>query len=326
MRSPRTSPTKCGGNARIRELEELGDVASLRAYTAELRRPESPLADVAGAARRAFEEVASLGPDFIVNTGDLILEGNMGSAEAVRRWFDFYDSITESLPVPVYNTIGNNEIAGNQNGSFRPDDPGYGKRSFEARYGPAHYSFDRGAFHFIALDTHRPAPTDSKPEWWSFREMDDGVVRWLEADLEANTDSTAVVFNHEPFHVDPALPYDDDIEPADDAELFERFAVPYVLTGHTHFNSFAREGPTTHITTGALSGMRWILPPEVHARGYRLFWARGDGTLHSAWKKLGEPVIAWAEGGSRAGEPVVVAADADGTPSQACSSPGATRR
>jgi 3',5'-cyclic AMP phosphodiesterase CpdA len=291
-------------------LAELGDVASLRAYRTAVEEPGSPLADVAGAARRAFEEVASLGPAFIVSTGDLVLEGNSGSAEAVERWLGFYQSLTRALPMPVYNTIGNNEIAGNENPDFDPGDPGYGKRSFQKAFGPTHYSFDRGSFHFIALDTHRPDPSEDKPQWWSFASMDEEVRAWLEADLMASRGRVPVVLNHEPFHLDPEWPMDG-LEPADDAGLFARFAVPYVLSGHTHWNSFVQAGATTHITTGALSGMRWILPEDVHPRGYRLFWAQGS-VLHSAWKRSGEPVVAYSEGARQPDAAVIVAADAGG--------------
>ena len=81
-----------------------------------------------------------------------------------------------------------------------------------------------------------------------------------------------------------------------------------MLTGHTHFNSFQRQGGVTHITTGALSGLRWVLPAGVHERGYRLFLAR-ERQLYSAWKPTGRPVLGWSEGG---GERVAVAADRDG--------------
>ena len=292
----------------LEAIDERGDVATLRAYTAELRRPGSPLSDVGATARRAFEEIAALQPSFVVNTGDLILEGNAGSAEAVARWLAFYREITSDLGVPVYDTIGNNEIAGNQNPGFPLDDPGYGKGSFERVFGPTHYSFDRGDLHFVALDTHRPTPEDDRPRRWSFVEMEPDVRRWLENDLAAHAGRVAVVLNHEPFHLDPAWPLER-YEPADDEGVFDRFDVRWVLSGHTHWNSFVREGERTHVTTGALSGMRWILPPDVHPRGYRLFLAR-ERALHSAWKPLGEPVVAWAEGPEVAGGRVVVAADA----------------
>ena len=72
-----------------------------------------------------------------------------------------------------------------------------------------------------------------------------------------------------------------------------------------------RENGTVHLTTGALSGLRWVLPPDLHPRGYRLFYA-SDGQLQSAWKATGEVVITRAEGAARSGDLVVVAADRSG--------------
>ena len=49
-----------------------------------------------------------------------------------------------------------------------------------------------------------------------------------------------------------------------------------------------------HITTGALSGIRWVLPASIHPRGYRFFYAK-DRFLYSAWKPSGQPILALAE-------------------------------
>ena len=152
--------------------------------------------------------------------------------------------------------------------------------------------------------------------------MEPDVKRWLENDLAAHPGRVVVVLNHEPFHVDPAWPLED-YEPADDEGVFDRHDVPYVLSGHTHWNSFVREGARTHVTAGALSGMRWILPTGVHPRGYRLVFAR-DRALHSAWKPLGEPVVAWGEGPELPDGRVVVVSDAKGAFASVTFSQGGT--
>ena len=287
------------------------EISVYRAYRAEFARPGSPFAEVAQAARDAFAEVAALRPAFVIATGDLVLESNRGTAEAIERWFSFYDTLVRETELSFYSTIGNDEIAGVQNPDFPPEDPRYGKHFFETFYGPTYYSFDRAGLHFVALDTHRPEPKPGEPEWWSFQHMPDEVRAWFEADLAAHAGRRVVVLNHEPFHFDPAWPFDpDQSQTADDAGLFAEHGVPYALTGHTHWNSFVREQQTTHITTGALSGLRWVLPPSVHERGYRLFYARG-GELYSAWKRTGEPLFARAEGAPDAAS-VIVAADGAG--------------
>ena len=287
------------------------DVSVYAAYRAEFARPGSPFAEVAQAARDAFAELAALRPAFVIATGDLVLESNQGTAEAIERWFSFYDGLARQTGLRFYNTIGNNEIAGTQNPDFAPEDPRYGKHFFETFFGPTYYSFDRAGLHFVALDTHRHEPRPDEPEWWSFQRMPPEERDWLEADLVAHAGRRVVVLNHEPFHYDPAWPFEDDQQQtADDEGLFATHGVPYVLSGHTHWNSLMRGEQTTHITTGALSGLRWVLPTAVHERGYRLFYAR-DGELYSAWKRTGEPLFARAEGAADAAS-VIVVADRDG--------------
>lgn len=274
----------------LRPGEELSDSAVIGAYGEEFRRPGSPLGRVKDFVEAALLEVAALRPEFVIDTGDLVLESNRAPADVVERWFRFYEAATKATGVPWVSTIGNNEIAGIQNPDFPADDPNFGKHFFHAFYGPSWFSFDRAGFHFVALDTHQPDPEDSDPKEWLFTEMPEAELAWLDADLAAHAGKVAVVLNHEPFAADPSWPFADDYEPAKVGGLFERHRVAYTLTGHVHRNGLVREGGTTHITTGALSGVRWIVPTSLHPRGYRLFYAR-KGRLYSAWKQLGEPVL-----------------------------------
>ncbi len=94
-------------------------------------------------------------PAFAISTGDQILEGNEGSPEVVERWMRFYRGSTDAFSFPVFDTIGNNEIAGNANYDFPLDHPLAGKRAYRRFFGPTHYSFDAGGAHFVAHDTHR---------------------------------------------------------------------------------------------------------------------------------------------------------------------------
>jgi hypothetical protein len=270
--------------------EELSDSAVIGAYGDEFRRPGSALGRVKESVEAALGEVAALRPEFVIDTGDLVLEGNQAPARVVERWFRFYDATTKATGVRWVRTIGNNEIAGIQNRDFPADDPHFGKHFFHTFYGPSWFSFDRGGFHFVAIDTHKPDPGESNPKKWLFTEMPEAEQAWLDADLDAHDGQVAVVLNHEPFLADPSWPFADDYDAAQDGGIFERHQVAYALTGHVHRNGLMREGSTTHITTGALSGLRWIVPTSVHPRGYRLFYAR-QGRLYSAWKELGEPAL-----------------------------------
>jgi hypothetical protein len=289
----------------VSESEAYLDSTVYDAYSRYLR--QEGLNNLDATIRTAFSEINGLSPDFVINSGDLILESNRGTAQAIQRWFDYYRDIEKNIEAPVYNTIGNNELAGTERLDFLPSQPGYGKRLYKKNLGPTHFSFDYGQFHFVALDTHsKVIQKDRLPdkdldlnddvrndESWSYGKMTPDISQWLDQDLLAHQDQTLVVVNHEPFHFDPDWPFEED-QSADDDGLFAKHSVDYVLSGHTHYRSHQRIDGTEHLTTGALSGMRWVLPATIHERGYRMFYGLGQ-KLVSVWKPLGTATIEFVE-------------------------------
>ena len=293
------------------ELDDLSDAETYSLYVEQQNQAQSIFKPLDQQIENALAEVGGFVPDFVINTGDLVLESNNGSPEAIDRWFKYYLELTKALPVRIYNTIGNNEIAGTEREEFEPVDPRFGKFFFKSYLGPTHFSFDRGDFHFIATDTHSPDPQDDNPDYWNFGKMTPDIQQWFVNELEANKDKTVVVLNHEPFHFDDLWPFDND-QHVDDQGLFSKFGVDYVLTGHTHFKSAMKIDGVHHLTAGALSGMRWVLPATVHERGYRLFLGY-QSELYSAWKETGKPFVGLSEPQpSDAATTVVVVADAAG--------------
>jgi predicted phosphodiesterase len=276
------------------DLDDMWDISVYQVYSESLSKQADASAVLDASIRSAFAEVIEFSPDFIINTGDLVLESNNGSAEAIDRWFEYYVSITGNADITFYNTIGNNEIAGTQRAEFTSDDPQFGKYFFQQYFGPTHYSFDYGGFHFIALDTHSPDPKEDNADYWNFGKMTAEISEWVRRDLETYQDKTLVVLNHEPFHFDPLWPLENNGLVADDEGMFAEFGVDYVLSGHTHFKSYMQIDGVHHITTGALSGLRWVLPPSIHPRGYRFFYAK-QNSLFSFWKPAAEAVLALAE-------------------------------
>jgi len=280
-----------------RDVSDLSDTAVYLAYREEFQREGSKIGNVRSKIEGALGEIAALRPSFVLATGDLVLDANRAPDQAPERRVELYRSAITSMGVPVYNTIGNHDLRGGvpEGASERESDYGFGL--FEATFGPTYYSFDRGAFHFVALDTHRPVPGEDDPRKWTWNRMRDEVKHWLRRDLEAHGDRVKVVLNHEPFFADPSWPFDEDelakyVVP--DEGIFEEQAVAYSLNGHVHFNGLERGDPTTYISTGALFGMGWYLPPTLFPRGYRIYYAR-DGQLYGAWKLLGEPLLGFIQ-------------------------------
>jgi Icc protein len=275
--------------APYQDTRDLSNSQVLVAYKQEFERPGSELGNVLALQRQALAEVAALAPAFVVSTGDLVLEGNTAPGEVVEPWFELYLELSGATGLRFYNTIGNNEITGSRLEDMAPSDPRYGKRLFERFHGPTTFSFDRGPFHFVAIDTHLETRRSGEAPEWEFEKLGDRVAGWLDADLAAHPDPVLVALNHEPFHSLPEWTFYD---PVDDRGLFAKHGVPYSIAGHIHRNGIAQVGDTTHITTGALSGMRWMVPPSLHPRGYRLFYAR-ERRLYSAWKEIGAPLVAF---------------------------------
>ncbi len=283
--------------ARYRPAADSWDTTVMMDYVDLATDPTSGLITPGTDIPRAFAEVAALRPPFVVNTGDLILEGNSGDPEPVESWYRYYTEVAGASGLEIYETIGNNELAGTDNQSFRPSDPRYGKLLYRRYLGPTHYSFDRGPFHFVAVDSHRREFEVGEPEDWSFYDMEPEVRDWLDADLGAAGGREIILLNHEPFHYDPIWDFEGDVLVVEDDGLLEKYGVGYTLTGHIHRNGFQdapEGGGTTHITTGALSGFRWSLPTSFDSRGYRLVYARG-ARLYSAWKDLGRPLLGFID-------------------------------
>ncbi len=287
--------------SRHRDVTDAWDETVMIDYVELALDPATGIVAPAEAIRRSFDEIAALSPALVINTGDMVLEGNDGEPEAIERWYDYYQQVVAASGLEIHETIGNNELAGTGNDDFPPSDPRYGKAMYRRSFGPTHYSFDRGPFHFVAVDTHKPLFDVTDPaasEEWTFYEMSDEVQHWLDADLAQARAAgrRLVVLNHEPFFYDPAWQFDEPT-PADDAGLFAKHGVAYELSGHIHRNGF-RDAPSgggvTHITTGALSGFRWSLPLSIDSRGYRVLYAH-DGSLYSAWKDTGEPLLGFVD-------------------------------
>ncbi|MCG8592629.1 MAG: metallophosphoesterase [Proteobacteria bacterium] len=274
------------------DVRALGNTALVANWFEAIAADRHPLGAPAEQLRQALGEIAALAPAFVVSTGDQILEGNQAPVPVVERWMRFYREEVARLDMPVYDTLGNNELASTELDEVPPETPGHGKASYRAHFGPTVYSFDRAGFHFMALDTHVDASTPGDKDW-DFDVLSDDVRAWFENDAAAHPESRRIVLNHEPFRVDPTWPYPSYVLrrslPYDDG-LFARWGVRAVLAGHVHLNGRVRDGSVDHITTGALSGFRWALPGVAYPRGYRLCQVH-DGELYTAWKPLGKAAL-----------------------------------
>lgn len=145
-----------------------------------------PQAGIQEQVAKAFRHVQALEdqPDFVLNTGDSIMDSLTTSKEdAERQWQAFLEVVQNECHLPIYHAIGNHDVWGwgvKQAGI--QTDPLYGKGLAMQKLGLSapYYSFDVGGWHFIVLDSVHPANAVSKEPY--IGKLDEEQFGWLEAE------------------------------------------------------------------------------------------------------------------------------------------------
>lgn len=181
-------------------------------------------------------------PDFIVWNGDIVNNGY--SIEYLVA-----SSVIESLPIPVFTTIGNHDI---WNG---------GDLFYNMYFGQTYYYFDYKEIRFIFLDSSKGVIGNIQFEW-------------LKSVLEKSKDKKIIVFSHiSP--IDTITGVFDNNERANKEMshtihlrsesdyilgLMQKHNVSAFISGHSHVRGRTDIENTAYITTGVLGGS--ILPSE----------------------------------------------------------------
>ena len=138
----------------------------------------------------------SLGPEFVLITGDLVRDAlRVGEAEA-RGYYDLFMQERGAFRTPVFTVPGNHENFGIERDTSHVSatHPLYGRAMYHHYLGPDFYSFTRGGVHFIGLNT-----VDIDDQRY-YGHVDSLQLRWLERDLALIPPSMPVVtFDHIPF-------------------------------------------------------------------------------------------------------------------------------
>lgn len=122
-------------------------------------------------------------PDFIINTGDCIMDALGREKSNVKaQWETWNGLLKNENSLEIYSSIGNHDIWGWSGLSARRTDKHYGKQWAAEMLGlkNRYYSFDKNNWHFVVLDsmTHVPFGYTAK--------LDGEQFDWLKEDL-ANT-------------------------------------------------------------------------------------------------------------------------------------------
>lgn len=189
--------------------------------------------------RKLAADMATQRPILVLGTGDYI-EGSSKPDTLAYQWQGFFLAIA---PLQAFGTIpvalapGNHDILGSN----------YNHRVFCQYFDAGYYSFNRGACHFILLDTEEPGASGR---------IGSKQLAWLKQDLAANR-SAALTFValHQPLypvsvHIGSSLDQHPEERDALHA-LFAREGVDCVFAGHEHlFSRKEKDGVDYVITAG----------------------------------------------------------------------------
>lgn len=182
-------------------------------------------------------EIEMINPDFVVSTGDAYY-GYGGTFDRFRNEIDYFVAMSKRISAPLFNVIGNHEVAG---GGNRED---YIRKRFGNLYG----SFDFGNSHFIILNTEEKGKEGM---------IKDEQLEWLKKDLENNKNAANIfVFMHRPMYsiVDPDLILGKSFRDRENRDLLhsllKRFRVKAVFAGHEHLYSETMKDGIRYIVTG----------------------------------------------------------------------------
>jgi hypothetical protein len=94
----------------------------------------------------AFKKARAIKADFAINGGDHVFDSLAVPKQRALTLFDLFDKTEQDLGLKVHHTIGNHDVCGVYPASgVSEDDPLYGKKLYEQRFGKLYYSFDHKA-------------------------------------------------------------------------------------------------------------------------------------------------------------------------------------
>ncbi|MBX3315256.1 MAG: metallophosphoesterase [Phycisphaeraceae bacterium] len=260
--------------------------------------------------RRAYEgllacirHAAGQSPDIIITGGDLIMDGFEATERRTREQWDLFLRAWKEAGYggDVRHTLGNHDIWGwnKKKSETRGDEAKWGKRWALDNLGmeSAWYSFDKGAWHFVVLDSVQP---DGDTGY--IGRLQDEQFEWLRGDLAANRDRPTCVVSH--ISIVSATPLIDmrdkpregwkvsgGLMLTDMARVVKLFGenpqVKLALSGHMHRNERLDYRGVTYICDGAVSGNWWKGAHHECNEGYGLLDLNDDGTFGYRYTNYG---------------------------------------
>lgn len=244
---------------------------------------------------KALHHIQSLRPkvDFVINGGDAIMDALDADKQKTRIQFELYRSILQQEnSLPVNHCIGNHDVWGWFLKTDKPvDDPLYGKHwAVEALQMPArYYSFTKGKWHFIVLDS-----TQLNPAGGYIAYLDPEQLNWVKQELAQNREKYICFVSHIPIlsicaglffnrtETNGDLKIQRNLMHTDFLSLKQLFLenpnIRVCLSGHIHLQDEVDYLGVKYYCNGAISGNWWKGAFQDFPPAYAVVELYGDGT------------------------------------------------
>ena len=204
-------------------------------------------------------------PAFVVVTGDLV--NKPGDAAQIAEYRRIMAKLDPAIR--VYDVAGNHDVEN----APTPESV----EAYRRQHGPDRYTIrHRGLVGIVLNSSLIHTPTKAPAEYEAQR-------RWMEAELEkvkAEAPRHLLIFQHHPWFLTQATEKDEYFNiPLErrtpHLELFRRYGVSHLLSGHYHRNSFGKYGEMEMVTSGPIG-----MPLGKDGSGLRVVIVREDGIEH----------------------------------------------
>lgn len=243
-------------------------------------------------------------PELILFGGDCVMDAFAEDRARTRLQWDLWHKVCQDeCSLDQRGCIGNHDIWGwdKSASGATGNEPDYGKKwAVEAlRLPERYYSFDRGGWHFVALDGVQPNPAGGYLAY-----LDDAEFDWLRSDLEATpAGRPVIVWSHIPILSAAIFQFDDrsvaqraynlggslmHTDAMKIAELFLKHPnVKLCLSGHLHLVDRVDYNGVAYLCDGAVSGAWWKGRHFQCGEGYALVDLYDDGTFDRQYVEYG---------------------------------------
>jgi 3',5'-cyclic-AMP phosphodiesterase len=243
---------------------------------------------------KAMQHVQDKKIDFIINGGDAIMDALEASKEKTQLQWDVFQRILRSEnSLPVYHCIGNHDVWGWFIKESKPEnDSLYGKKWVKdiLQLPDRFYSFSKGKWHFIILDS-----TQLNPAGGYIGKLDEEQLAWLKEELKkVSPENHICIVSHIPVLSISSGLFFNKTEPNGDLKiqrnlmhsdflilkpLFLQYPnIKLCISGHTHLQDEVGYLGIKYYCNGAVSGNWWNGSFQEFAPSYAVMELYDDGT------------------------------------------------